>query len=310
MNPNDTLEVQRQVEELISKGLVRESLSPCVILTLLVPKKDGFMRMSVDSRAMNKIVIKYKHLIPRLEDMLDKLHGSKCFSKIDLRSGYYQFQIHEGDEWKTAFKTKIGVFESLVMPFDLSNAPRTFMRLMNQVLKPFLGKFVVVCFDHILVFKKTNVEHLKHLGEVMMVLEQEQLYENLKKCSFFTFEVVLLGYIISPQGIQVDQSKIVTIKTRPIPTSMHDVRSFHGLTSFYRMFILHFSSLASSITEVLKETKFMCTPQAQKSFEELKDNDGGPSQKFLINSNFKQLQVEVQENVHILLACTPGLEVV
>ncbi|XP_074267014.1 uncharacterized protein LOC141590315 [Silene latifolia] len=240
-NPEETKELQRQIDELMSRGYVRESLSPCAVPALLVPKKDGTWRMCIDSRVVNNITIKYRFPIPRLDDMLDELHGSVIFSKIDLRSGYHQIRMREGDEWKTAFKTKHGLYEWTIMPFGLTNAPSTFMRLMNEVLKPFLGRFVVVYLDDILIYSRSLEDHLVHLRQVFETLRAQQLYGKMEKCTFLVDSVVFLGYVVSKEGVSVNQSKIEAINT-----------------------------ITSPITECLKKGALVWSEAAQRAFEEIK----------------------------------------
>ena len=271
MSPTEHQELRRQVNELIEKGFVRESMSPCAVPSLLVPKKDGTWRMCIDSRAMNKITIKYRFPIPRLDDLLDMLSGASVFSKVDLRSGYHQVRIREGDEWKTAFKTKDGLYEWLVMPFGLSNAPSTFMRLMTHTLKEFMGRFLVVYFDDILIYSKTENEHLDHLRLLFNKLRENHLYANLKKCSFLSESIQFLGFIISSKGIKADPIKVQAITDWKAPTNIHEARSFHGLATFYRRFIRNFSTIMAPITDCLKKGEFRWTPSAQKSLETIKE---------------------------------------
>ena len=188
-----------------------------------------------------------------------------------MRSGYHQIRIKIGDEWKSAFKTMFGLYEWLVMPFGLTNAPSMFMRLMNHVLCAFIGKFVVVYFDDILIYSKTLEEHAVHIQQVLDMLRKEKLFSNMEKCTFCTEEVVFLGFVVLGSGIQVDESKVQAIKDWLTPKNVSQVRSFHGLLGFYRRFVRHFSTIAVPLNELTKKgVAFQWGEPQEKAFQELK----------------------------------------
>jgi hypothetical protein len=212
LTPREKKEVKNQVQELLDKGLVKQSLSPCVVPTVLSPKKYGGWRMCIDSRDINKITIRYIFSLPRMDDLMDCLSGANFFSKIDLKTGYHQIRMREGDEWKTTFKKNEGLYECIVIPFVLRNAPSTFMRLMNEILKDFIGKFLVMYLDDILIFSRTKEENLRHLTLVMRRLQQDKLLINLKKSSFMKTKIIYLGFVISSNELNMDLEKVKAIK--------------------------------------------------------------------------------------------------
>ena len=194
----------------------------------------GIGGICVDSRAIDILTIGYRFPIPRLDDMLNQWSGAIVFNKIDVKSGYHHIIICPSDEWKVAFKTRDGLYKWLVMPFGLKNAHSTCMRIMNQVLQPFLGKCIVVYFDDILIHSKSKEEHVGHLREVFKLLRKNKLYANLKICVFIKNSLLFLGYVVSSEGIKVDEEKVKAIREWPTLKTVNDVRSFHGLATFCR----------------------------------------------------------------------------
>ncbi|GKA78128.1 putative reverse transcriptase domain-containing protein [Tanacetum coccineum] len=194
--PSEMKELAEQLQELTDKGFIRPSSSPWGAPVLFVKKKDGSFRMCIDYRELNKLTVKNRYPLPRIDDLFDQLQGSSIYSKIDLRSGYHQLRVQEEDIPKTAFRTRYGHYEFQVMSFGLTNAPAVFMDLMNQVCKPYLDKFVIVFIDDILIYSKSKKEHEEHLRQILKLLKKEELYAKFSKCEFWISRVQFLGHVI------------------------------------------------------------------------------------------------------------------
>ncbi len=211
MSHEELKELKVQLEELLAKGYIKPSKSPYGAPVLFVHKKDGTLRMCVDYRALNKATMKNRYPLPRIDDLFDRLLGAKVFSRINLRSGYYQIRIAEGDEEKTACRTRYGSYELLVMPFGLTNAPATFCTLMNDIFCEWLDDFVVVYIDDILIYSGSLEEHAEHLRKVFQRLRENKLYAKLEKCEFGVTEVDFLGHRITQKGLMMDDHKVKAI---------------------------------------------------------------------------------------------------
>jgi len=223
---------------------------------IIVPKPDGSWRFCTDFRRLNAITQEAKYPLPRIETCLDHLGKAKYFSKIDLRSGYWQMRIHPQDIHKTAFRTQYGHFEWMVMPFGLQGAPSVFQRMMNHYLRHYLGKFVLVYLDDILIFSNSKEEHLQHIQQVLQILRDKKLFAKGSKCDFFKKEVQFLGFRVKSNQITTDPEKIKAIQDWPQPSTVRELRSFLGLCNFYRRFIEKHAEIAKPLTNILKSTEF------------------------------------------------------
>jgi hypothetical protein len=245
-------------------------MSPWGAPVLFVKKKDGTLILCIDFKQLNKVTVKNKYPLPRIDDLFDQLKGSRIFSKIDLRSRYHRVRIKDEDIKNTSFKTRYGHYEFIVVSFGLLNAPIVFMCLMNGVFQEYLDKFVIVFLDDIPVYSKSKKEHEHHLRMVLQVLREHQLYAKLSKCSFYQNQIHYLGHIISKEGIAVDPENIEAIRGWPTPKNVTEVRSFMGLVGSYRRFIVGFSRIVDPINSLQnKGVKFQWIVECEKSFQQL-----------------------------------------
>jgi hypothetical protein len=271
LSPEEMTILRERIQELLELGYICPSSSPWGAPVLFAKKKDGTLRMCIDYHALNKLTIRNRFPLPRIDELFDQLQGAKYFSKLDLDSAYHQVRVDEADISKTAFTCQLGHFEFLVLTFGFTNAPATFQTLMSQVFSEHLRKFIVIYLDDILIFSKTLEEHVQHLCTALQLLCDNSLCAKRKKCLFATQSVDYLGHIITSEGIRTDSAKIAAIQQWPTPANQHDVRSFLGLANYYCCFIHKYSEIATPLTQLLqKDISFLWKPVHQASFDLLK----------------------------------------
>jgi hypothetical protein len=262
--------LREYLEENLKKGFIRKSTSPAGYPILFAPKKDGNLRLCVDYRQLNEITIKNRYPLPNIQELQDRLQGANYFTKLDLRGAYNLIRMKEGEEWKTAFRTRYGHYEYTVMPFGLTNAPATCQQLINDTLRTLLDKCVVAYLDDILVYSKDLKQHIKDVNETLRLLDQKNLRLKLSKCEFHTQETEFLGFIIGINGISMDKKKIQSVKEWPKPTNLKEVQGFLGFTNYNRRFIKDYAKKAAPLSQLTKKDQpFEWKEPQEKAFQEL-----------------------------------------
>jgi hypothetical protein len=247
--------LKEYIDNMVAKGFIRPSKSPFGSPVLFVKKPDGSLRLCVDYRKLNDITIKNCYTLPLISELFDRLKNAKYFTCLDMADAYNQLRIAEGDEYKTAFRTRYGHFEYLVMPFGLTNAPASFQAYANDCLREFLDVFCIVYLDDVLIFSDTLEEHVGHVKKVLSLLREYGLTCKLSKCEFHVSSVSFLGFIISPDGISMEPDRVMAITEWPILISAHDVQIFLGFANFYRRFIEGYSRITAPISSLLRKNQ-------------------------------------------------------
>jgi len=272
LSPNEQAELDAFLDENLKSGRIRPSKSPMASPVFFVKKKDGSLRLVQDYRKLNDMTIKNSYPLPLISDLVNKLSKAKYFTKLDVRWGYNNVRMKEGDEWKAAFRTNRGLFEPLVMFFGLTNSPATFQTMMNDLFKDVIDEgCVIIYMDDILIFTETLEQHHRIVKQVLEILAKNKLYLKAEKCSFDQTKVEYLGLIISAGKIEMDPVKVEGVSAWPAPTNVKEVQSFLGFVNFYRRFIQDFSDIATPLHELTrKDAAWNWSAACQKAFDSLK----------------------------------------
>ncbi|KAL0195339.1 hypothetical protein M9458_008911, partial [Cirrhinus mrigala] len=264
--------MNQYIKEELTKGFIRPSTSPASAGFFFVKKKDGGLRPCIDYRALNDITVKYRYPLPLVPPALEQLRAAKIYTKLDLRSAYNLIRIRAGDEWKTAFSTTTGHYEYRVMPFGLANSPSYFQAFVNDVFRDMLNRWVIIYIDDILIYSNSYSEHVQHVRAVLQRLVKHELYAKEEKCEFHQERITFLGYVISPEGVAMDESKVNAVRNWPRPKTLKELQRFLGFSNFYRRFIRNFSTVAAPLSSMIKQgsTRLTWTPAAAQAYDELR----------------------------------------